>query len=595
MRRKLLLFFGLMLMLATLLWQEPVPAAGEEPEIVFSFDREGPASVKKMTVTVRASEGIESIKYQTGVRYESYFAKRGKVMAVNGLYESSRTFTMKKNAAYTFYVLTKDGTEKVETIEITDIDREAPHVVLTEERVGEDSLQPVSFITVEATDNNEIADLRYVAGALTDPADPLWDSAEAYEIGGSRVFTVAPKKAGTFSVRALDPAGNAMIRTITVVYELPPEEKRAVWITYLELSDEGYTEEAFRERVRKMFDSALANRMNTVIFQVRPFSDALYRSDYYPWSVYVSGTQGVDPGFDPFAIAVEEAHARGLAIEAYLNPYRICRKTDFKKLAENSPAYQWLHDDNEDNDRNVLLFNSMYYYNPASRDVVDLIVAGVREILQKYDVDGVVFDDYFYPTLGKNYQKNFDAPEYETYCMIEEAAGEEPLSIADWRRQNISGMVHQVWRTVHTYGNDIPFGISPAGNLNNLRSDLQHYVDIDLWCNTPGYVDYVSPQQYWGFESTACAFIENIENWVAVVRSPDVKLYVTLPAHYAVTQPTKEWKENHDVLMRMVTYLRAIDKVDGFYLFRQDFLDDIYLKTDELHEELNNLLSILVE
>ena len=109
----------------------------------------------------------------------------------------------------------------------------------------------------------------------------------------------------------------------------------------------------------------------------------MYRSAYFPWSKYASGTQGVDPGFDPLAIMVNAAHSRNLKIHAYINPYRVCTEADFGKLATSSPAYKWLNDDNEDNDRNVLKFGNMYYYNPSSDDVIKLINNGVAEIVKK--------------------------------------------------------------------------------------------------------------------------------------------------------------------------------------------------------------------
>ena len=114
-----------------------------------------------------------------------------------------------------------------------------------------------------------------------------------------------------------------------------------------------------------MFDTCVEENLNAVVVQVRPFSDALYESDYFPWSGYISGEQGKDPGFDPMEYMIEAAHKRGLEFHAYLNPYRVEAKANYKLLSDDNPAKRWLEDDDDTNDRNVLLFGEQYYYNPA--------------------------------------------------------------------------------------------------------------------------------------------------------------------------------------------------------------------------------------
>lgn len=369
-------------------------------------------------------------------------------------------------------------------------------------------------------------------------------------------------------------------------------EVRAVWITFLEFSNKGYTEYSFNNKITEMFDKIAQSGMNEIYVHVRPFSDAMYRSVYFPWSKYASGTQGADPGFDPLQLMVNAAHARNLKIHAFINPYRVCTEADFGNLAVNNPAYKWLNDDDEDNDRNVLKYDKMYYYNPSSDEVIKLINNGVSEIVKNYDVDGIIFDDYFYPSLGSNYKSKFDADEYNEYEIDSENDGIVPMSIVDWRKDNINRMVKAVYATVKGSGKNITFGISPAGNLSNLRAKDKYYVDIDRWCSESGFVDYIAPQLYWGFEHSICPFEETVEKWMAIITNPSVKLYVALPMHKAQAQDTSEWKENHDILGRMVNSLRS-KSLSGFSIFRYDYMTEKFLKKDGAIDEYNNLVNVI--
>ena len=198
------------------------------------------------------------------------------------------------------------------------------------------------------------------------------------------------------------------------------KEFRAVWIAYYDFVDsKEMDKEAFTAYVGEMFDNVAGIGMNAVMVHVRAFSDAMYKSSYYPWSYYASGQQGVSPGYDPLKIMVKEAHKRGLEIHAWLNPYRVTSSwnggTDVTKLSKKNPARKWLTNSKTSDDRYVLSYGGAMYYNPSVSAVRKLIVNGVKEIVENYDVDGIHFDDYFYPDLGTGYETNFDAPEYEKY------------------------------------------------------------------------------------------------------------------------------------------------------------------------------------
>ena len=185
-------------------------------------------------------------------------------------------------------------------------------------------------------------------------------------------------------------------------------EVRAVWISYLEYQSmlTGKSEKEFKNSIKAMFTNLANDGFNTVYVHARSHSDAYYNSDIFPWSVYCTRTEGQNPGFDPLKIMVKEAHAAGLKIEAWINPYRISGKTDTNKISNGNPAYKWL-----DTDKVVVVEKTGIFYNPADEDVIDLVVRGVEELVINYAVDGIHFDDYFYPTT----EESFDSSYYKSY------------------------------------------------------------------------------------------------------------------------------------------------------------------------------------
>lgn len=344
------------------------------------------------------------------------------------------------------------------------------------------------------------------------------------------------------------------------------EEYRAVWISYLEWQSADFSsEDAFRAQMGSWFDQYAAMGLNTVLAQVRPFGDALYPSAIFPWSSVCTGTQGRDPGFDPLAVLVEEAHARGLRLEAWLNPYRLALN-DTVPGAFSADNLATVHPEW------VKQAAGGQYLDPSRQDVRDCIAAGVQEILDGYAVDGIHLDDYFYPTTDEV----FDAAEY--------AAAGTNLSLEDWRRENVNALVRQLYQLVHAGGRTagaVPLGISPQGNNDN--NYAQQYSDAALWLSTPGYIDYAMPQVYWGYGyttgsgSTRFAFENITAEWLALPRAEGVALYFGLGAYRIgdgdggnYDHAQDQWQTGRN-LADMVTTLRGAG-ADGFGLYRSDFL-----------------------
>ncbi len=295
-------------------------------------------------------------------------------------------------------------------------------------------------------------------------------------------------------------------------------EMRAVWVASVLNIDFPKTQdnaEAQKAEIRVILDHAVLWGFNTVIMQVCPTADALYRSKINPWSAVLTGTQGKDPGYDPLAYMVEEAHVRGLALHAWVNPYRVTHSTlqmKLSDLAENHPAR--LHPDW------VIEYEGGIYYNPEIGEVKQLIADTAVEIVRNYDVDGIHFDDYFYPS-------GYPLPE-----------GEERDGAADeQRRQNVNDMIRTVRDAVKQANPEVEFGISPFGIWKNSSSDpagsdtagneayYSMSCDAAAWVED-GLVDYIVPQVYWEIGHEAADYETLVAWWAALVRGSNVALYI---------------------------------------------------------------------
>ena len=333
------------------------------------------------------------------------------------------------------------------------------------------------------------------------------------------------------------------------------DEMRAIWISYIDMASivKNRTESQFKTNFEKVCKNSVEFGLNTLIVHVRPFSDAYYNSSIFPWSSTITGTQGQNPGYDPLEIMVDLAHKYDLKIEAWINPYRVA--TSSVNISSKNPAYTWLNTDK------VKEVDGKYFYNPASEEVMQLIVDGVVEIVENYNVDGIHFDDYFYPTTDKGFDKNY----YEEY----KTSGGK-LSLEDYRRNNVTALLKKVYRAVKQINPNITFGISPNGNNNTNYNSL--FLDIEDVVSS-GCVDYICPQIYFGFNHGSLPYKSTVDNWSAFVKNSPVKIYIGLAAYkvgasdqWAGTGKS-EWLQSDDILKRQVQYLRDTGKCDGFMIY----------------------------
>lgn len=345
--------------------------------------------------------------------------------------------------------------------------------------------------------------------------------------------------------------------------------KKACWVSYQDIYNDlrDKNEADFRSAVTKMYDNITANRMDTVIMHVRAMGDAMYPSQYYPWSTYISSNRK-NPGYDPLEIMVDIAHEKGLNIEAWINPYRLSLSTattdSFKATSYYSKYKSFIYEYKNGEQTCLVL-------DPSKQESRDLITNGVKEIVSNYDVDAIHFDDYFYVSAMVNSYDDDKKPSVQT------------------RKDNVNKLIKQVYSTVKSVNPDCEFGISPEGNLDNARNQG---ADIDTWLSNEGYIDYIMPQIYWtdsyklmsGNMSTM--FSDRCEAWQSI-NVLDKPIYVGL-ALYRVGEKNSSdlgWAASSNNLAKQ--YEIAYGKgYDGYSLFRYEWLNKSISKT-----ELNNLNS----
>jgi uncharacterized lipoprotein YddW (UPF0748 family) len=319
----------------------------------------------------------------------------------------------------------------------------------------------------------------------------------------------------------------------------PKRQLRGVWIATVRNGDwpskPGLTPAQQQAEYIKILDAAARRRLNAVFVQVRPASDAFFRSPYEPWSQYLTGTAGKDPGWDPLPFLISEAHKRGLEFHAWFNPYRAAADANTSKLPPNHPARQhpeW-----------IVKHEGRLYYNPGLPEVRDHVVKVVKDVVQRYDVDGIHFDDYFYPYPGQG--TKFD----DTAAFKKYGGGR---SLADWRRDNVNKLVAQVSGAVHGAKKWVKFGISPFGIWRNKAQDPEGsatkgmsgydaiYGDARAWIRA-GDVDYVIPQLYWPRGFAAADYSVLVPWWARQVEGTGVHLYIGQALYRVGTRDAPAW------------------------------------------------------
>ncbi len=371
--------------------------------------------------------------------------------------------------------------------------------------------------------------------------------------GGNSVEAERPGEAGPAA--SAGPSEEPEEMEVSVPKTSERGELMGVWVPYMSLNVPEHTQEAFEANFKGIADSAREKGLNALFVHVRPFSDALYPSELYPWSHILTGTQGKDPGFDPLKFMVEYTHSLGMEFHAWINPLRV-------KTAENPKELSGpIADLRADAPYYFMECQGALYLDPAYPYVRTLIAKGAAEIAEKYPVDGIHFDDYFYPSQE-------EGPDAEAYRLHVETVS-EPLDLMDWRTANINAMVAEVYDRVKAVNPEVQFGISPQGNIQN---DIGMGADVEAWCAVPGYIDYVCPQVYYSFENPGLNFSQALEDWQGMYRRKGLELYIGLALYKAGDSAQGEAWAGGDVISRQIEAARELP-CNGVVLYSSDFLD----------------------
>jgi uncharacterized lipoprotein YddW (UPF0748 family) len=314
---------------------------------------------------------------------------------------------------------------------------------------------------------------------------------------------------------------------------------RGVWIATVHNLDwpskPGLTQARQRSDYVKILDAAVRRNLNAVFVQVRPASDALYASPHEPWSQWLTGTPGGNPGWDPLPFLIDEAHKRGLEFHAWYNPYRAAATADLSRLPASHPARRhpsW-----------VVKYQGKAYYNPGLPEVRAHTVKVIDDVVRRYDVDGVHFDDYFYPYPVSG------VPFADQAAFTKYGKGS---SLASWRRGNVNKLIAEVGRAVHAAKPHVKFGVSPFGIWRNKSNDPAGsdtkglsaydaiYSDARAWIKARS-VDYVMPQLYWPRGFAAADYAKLLPWWADQVKGTGVHLYIGQALYRVGTTDTAAW------------------------------------------------------
>jgi len=343
----------------------------------------------------------------------------------------------------------------------------------------------------------------------------------------------------------------------------PKREFRGIWVATVENIDwpskQRLSTAVQKQELLSIFDEHQKSCINAIILQVRPSADALYGKSREPWSKVLTGKQGLvpDPYYDPLEFAIIEAHKRGMELHAWCNPYRGTNNMADSNISSNHVTKlhpEWF-----------FTYGNKKYFNPGLPEVRNYIVTVIMDIVKNYDIDGIHFDDYFYPYPGK-----LPLADSTTYIQY----GKNFLNIDDWRRNNVDLLIDSLSKNIHTAKKFVKFGISPFGIWRNQKDDPEGSESAGLSCYSAlfadarkwlkeGWIDYVNPQVYFPFYYKAAPFEKLVDWWSNNAYGKNV--YIG-QAVYRSMEDREGWRDKGQ-LPKQMHYLRENDKVSGSVFF----------------------------
>ena len=373
-----------------------------------------------------------------------------------------------------------------------------------------------------------------------------------------------------FTVSRIDFLGNKE----NEIVEEKNQDLKGIWVSQFDMhpifrnGSKQREKGEFTELVEKMASNLKRDGFNTIFLQVRPNGDSMYESEVYPASKYIAGVYGNEIDYDAISIYLEVMKRQNISVHAWINPFRLCKEDELVSYGKGI-LFDWYQEGL--GKRIEIGDNEILYLDPAYSEATELIVRGAKEILEKYNFDGIHLDDYFYPTEFEfNDDTEFNSSDF--------------TNKGDFRRDNINRTVKAIYEATHSFGKI--FGVAPAGNIYSLSDGW--YVDIYKWCSEEGFVDYIMPQLYFGFNNKVCPFDKVLADWADAVSCTKIKLYIGLSAakcelgtlgvedEHAGEIGKLEWQENKDILSRSLLEIEKQEKADGVCIFTySSFYDPI--------------------
>ena len=363
------------------------------------------------------------------------------------------------------------------------------------------------------------------------------------------------------------------------------EEFRGTWISTVYNIDfpskPNLSEVEYKKEFTTLLDNVEELNLNAIIFQVRPKSDAFYKSKINPWSEYLTGRQGQELNWDPLEWMIEETHNRGISFHAWFNPYRVTVGSE--KLEELAPN-NWARN----HPQYVFESGGKLYLNPGEPEVIKYINDSIMEVVNNYPIDGVHFDDYFYPSKSIEDKDKFYSEKekisYENY-------GKEFKDISDWRRDNVDKLVYTIHNSIKDYNKEnkksVEFGISPFGiwghkavhpvgsaegvgsetNIGSPATYDNYFADTRKWVKNH-WVDYIAPQIYWSFTNKSAPYGELTHWWADVVKDTNVHLYIGHASYKKADINNKDldWTNSNE-LINQLKFNSLYDEIKGSIFF----------------------------
>ena len=355
--------------------------------------------------------------------------------------------------------------------------------------------------------------------------------------------------------------------------------RRAVWVSYLDIvpmmSPEKVT---FENNIDSMLNNLATISVTDIFFQVRAFGDSIYPSAVYPSAAET--LYNMSDSFDYLDIVLQKCRARGVRLHAWINPYRLhgSKGAVYQAFVDSLDAQDYYAVVPTDTGRTL---------NPASGVAQKLVADGVKEILDNYDIDGIHLDDYFYPTTDEA----FDTHYYAAYL-----SGGGTMELAEWRRNNVTTVIKQLFDAVKVKSAGIEFGIAPDASIS--RNMQQHYLDVELMCRNEGYLDYICPQVYFGYQNTNMPFLSTVTEWSEYTTECDIMVglsfYKVGTADTNAGSGSGEWLNNSDIISRQ--YLDTLEITDclGVAFYRYDSIfnpdSDVMSNAVSEYENLKNVI-----